>query len=116
MHLLLNQKPHPSHHIFPPQFSLYFVSNMYICYLRHPGVNVRWRYSHSKYTFSSSLAVLGISLFPIKGDENGGSDVIIVGACVNCIIVGSFRQIGRGLSNLLPEGAQVPLYPHPVLK
>jgi hypothetical protein len=109
MHLLLNQTRHPSQHIFPPQLSLYFVSNMYICYLRHPGVNVRWRYSHSKYTFSSSLAVLGISLFPIKGDENGGSDVIIVRACVNCIMVGSFRRIGRGLNNLLPP--RVPKFP-----
>ena len=78
---------------------------MYICYLRPPGADVRWCYSHSKHTFSSSLAIPGISLFPIKGDENGKSDLTTIRASVKYIIVGNFRRIGRGLNSVLPEGA-----------
>ena len=89
---------------------------MYIRYLRHPGANVRWCYSHYKYIFSSSFAIGGISLFPVKGDENGKSDITTVRAGIKYIIVESFRQISQGLNNVLPEGAQVPLHLHPVLK
>ena len=66
MHSLLNQTPHSSQHIFPPQLSRFFVSNMYIRYLRHPGANVRWCYSHCKYIFSSSFACKGVHTLSIK--------------------------------------------------
>ena len=89
---------------------------MYIRYLRHPGANVRWCYSHCKYIFSSSFAVAGISLFSIKVDKNGGSDIRTVRARVEYITVESFGPIGRGLNNVLPEGAQDSPHPYLVLK
>jgi hypothetical protein len=63
---------------------------------------------HYKYIFTSSLAVPGISLFPIKGDKNGISDLTTVRAWVKYIIVENFRQISQGLNDVLPEGAVVP--------
>ena len=108
--------PHPSQDIFPLQLSRSFVSNMYMCYLRHSGANVRGWYLHSKCNFSSSLAVPGISLFSIKADENGRSALTAVRAWVTYIIVESLRQIGRGLSDVLPGGAQIPPHPHHVLR
>jgi len=107
---------HPSRHIFPRQLSRPFVSNMYICYLRHSGANVRRWYLHSKCNFSSSLAVPGISLFRVKGAKNGGSDLTTIRARVKYIVVGNFRQIGRGLNNVLLEPPQVPPIRTPYLK
>jgi hypothetical protein len=57
---------------------------------------------------SSSLAVPGISLFPIKGDENGESGLTTVHAWVRCVVMEIFRLIDEGLNNVLLEGALVP--------
>ena len=108
--------PHPSRHIFPPQLSRLFVSNMYICNLRHSGANVRWWYSHSKCNFSSSLAGLGMSLFRVKGGKNGRSGITTVLVLVKYIMAENFRQIGRGLNNVLLEAPQVPPIRTPYLK
>src|ERR1700730_15893822 len=93
--------PYPSQHIFPPQSSRVFVSNTHIYYLRCPGANVQWGYSHSKCTFSSSLAISGIS--PIKGDEIGKSGFTAIHGLIKYIIVENFRLIGRGINNVLPQ-------------
>ena len=58
--------------------------------------------------FSSSLAESGISLFPMKGNRNEKSDLTAVFVCVKYITVASFRQIGRGLYIVLPEGVKFP--------
>jgi len=106
--LAVQPNPHPSQHIFMPQLGRYFVSNMYIYYMRHPGANVRWCYSHYKYTFSSSPAIPGTSLFPIMRDENRKSGLTTVLVWLKYMIVEIFRQIGQGLNDVLPE---VPKFP-----
>ena len=55
--------------------------------------------------FSSSLVMPGISLFCIKGDENGKSGVATDHTWDKYIIVGSFKQIFRDLYNILSKGA-----------
>ena|ERR1700733_15671227 len=42
------------------------LSPIYICYLRHPGANVQWCYSHSKYP---SPPHLPYSHYPLNGPE-----------------------------------------------
>ena len=70
-----------------------------------PQSNIRRCYLHYKYMFSSSLAISGISLFPIKEDENGKSGHINICAWVKGVMVESFKQIDRGL-NVLPKAAK----------
>jgi hypothetical protein len=50
---------------------------------------------------SSSLAVPGISLFPIKGDENGESGLTTVHAWVKYVVMEIFRLVDEGLNNVL---------------
>ena len=49
------------------------------------------------------IAVAGISLFLMKGDENGKSGHTTIRAWIKYIIVEIFRQISRGLNNVLTE-------------
>ncbi len=108
MRLLFNQTPPPLPEYFRCNWAG-FVSNIYTHYLWRCSANVRRRYSHSKYIFSSSFAVAGISLFPIKGGEKGKSGLTTIRAWVKYLIVEIFRQIGWGSNNInvLPEGTLV---------
>ena len=114
--LAVEPDPPPPPSIFLPQLSRHVVSNMYICHLRHHRANFRWYYSHSKHTLSSSLAIPGISLFPIKGDKNGELSLTTVRTWVKYIVVQIFRVIYRGLINVLPEGVLVPPIHTPIPK
>ena len=69
-----------------------------------PRSNVRRRYSHYKYMFSSPYLAYPSSL---KEDENAKSGLTTVCAWIQYIIVESFRQIGWGLSDAPPK-AKVP--------
>ena len=107
MHLLLNQTPPPLPANISTQLSRAFVSNIYICYMRCPGANVRRHYLHSKYTSPPHLPYPAYPLLSIKGDENGKSDGTTVCAWVKYVIVEILRLISRGLNNVLLKGVPV---------